>query len=299
MSFESIEVSIHELERIFKRVTRWSENCRYMISIDENGSEGIEYARSKIASTGSVDKLERYFTLTGIIFCRDQYYWLMSQVMELKRKYWNDGFWVDKTGLRRRVVFHSHDIRKHTGPFSLLNSVDHDAFLVDLTNLITALRGRSCVISITIDKQVGIKNYGSRMYNSYNLAVSLLLERYCFFLNRRSKRDNIEYKGMVVFESRGRDADDRVRSAIRHMISLGNNHNENKLFFDRIESVGFLRKYTDDYQKSHFTLELADIVSYPIYQHVRDGVRSVPFDVIEPLFDCYPTYRNNGLKVFP
>ena len=300
MSFEHVEVSAQELERILLRpATKWNEECRYLISIDENGCESVEYARKQFKECGKVDKLERYFTLTGIIFCREQYDWLMKKVMELKNKYWEGGFWVDSIGRRKRVVFHSHEIRKHTGPFSLLKGDEFESFVSDLTSLFISLRGRSCIISVTVDKQFGVMLYGDKMNNCYNHAVSLLLERFCFFLNRRSEMHGKDYKGMVVFESRGKDADESVREAIRKMIVLGNNYNRNRLFFDRIDSVGFLKKYSDDYQKSHFTIELADLVSYPIYKFVRDKMKNEPFIAIEPLLDNFPSYTSYGLKVFP
>jgi hypothetical protein len=299
MSFDRIDVGGEQLEKIFERVNRWSEDCRYLISIDENGTENIEHVKSQLRRNGIVDKIDRFFTLTGIILCREQYHPIMKQVMDIKKKYWDGGFWEDKSGQSRRVVFHSHDIRKHNGPYSLLKNSAYSSFINDVSSLIISLRGKSCIISITIDKQASLELYGNDMYNSYNQAVSLLLERFCFFLNKRSQAHKREYKGTVIFESRGRDADERVRNAIRAMIIRGNNFNNNKLFFDRINSVGFLRKYTNDYQKSHFTLELADLVSYPIYQYVRDGIKRRPFEELEPLLDRFPNYTNYGLKIFP
>lgn len=87
--------------------------------IDENGCSNIENARKKILNGKSLTDDETYFTLTGCIFTRDEYFDAKEKIKTLKYKYWSNGVFFDKKiDNDKAICFHSREIRKHDDCFN-------------------------------------------------------------------------------------------------------------------------------------------------------------------------------------
>lgn len=161
--------------------------------------------------------------------------------------------------------------------------------MTDLSDLLTSTE--ATIVSATVDQAALCMQY-KRPYESYDLALCFVLERFCF-LSRSQKAT-----GIVLLESRGKQQDRHIRHYIRWLQANGNGYNPKELF-QRIRQVIFRPKRRTDGLASYVPLELADLYSYPIHQHIRDARPSRAFDVTERKLAGYPTPVGRGLKLFP
>jgi len=260
-----------------------------MMSLDENGTADLTGVTRALLRGRQPEERYRRLTTTGVIIKRSDFPIIKHEVLSLKETYWAEGYFAYSTGIKR-VCFHSRDIRKRSGPFGVLGS-RYDDFIKDLWTTIANIP--FTVVSSNIDKLAHVQRY-RHPEHPYALSLKFVLERFCAFLRRRSAT------GLVLLESRGEKEDFTVLGhAVRILDNGTDYYSPHELRC--IQGIYFNPKWNadDEDRTSFFSLEIADLVSYPIFQHFRDGIKTPEFEVIEKKIYGYPNYRGRGLKFFP
>jgi hypothetical protein len=221
---------------------------------------------------------------------RDDFPRFKDDITSVKMGHWDDGKYQYK-GRLKRVVFHSREIRKKEGPFEA-SQINYGSFMTDLSSLID--RTPFITFSSSIDKVRHVAQYSRNAYHVYNLCMNFIVERYCRFLNMKGKN------GIILLESRGKKEDHKLLEYLVSLINNGNNFHQAS-HFRNIKGVYFNPKWSKshDDQLSFPILELADLVSFPIYKHVRTEKKDMAFEVVEKKLHAYPYYNGYGLKKFP
>lgn len=94
-------------------------DINYVMCIDANGNSNFTYLLKQMSEKKEISEDEKYFTITGCIFTREEYEKSKEILEDLKNKYWNNGLFYDvKLNKNRAVCFHSRDIRKHNSYFN-------------------------------------------------------------------------------------------------------------------------------------------------------------------------------------
>lgn len=267
----------------------WPDNVDFILGLDENGTSDIEYIKRCLAANIEIDPLHRHFTLTGVVFNRVRYEKLKEDMNKIKFEYWENGLY-DHKGEKRRVCFHSREIRNKSYPF---NYIDYDNFIKDLTNMIKETKTK--VISCSIDKKNHCQQYRYPIH-PYPLSLGFILERFCYGLNK------VDKKGILIIESRGYKEDSLLLKHIVNILDHGTNQNPSS-HFRNIEGVYFNPKWwlKDNNRSSFVILEFADLLSYPIHKYSRNGCmeKDQAFCEVEKKFFRYPDYVGWGFKRFP
>jgi len=259
------------------------------MGLDENGTAEIKSIVSKIKNKEKITDNDRFFTLTGVSFNQAGYTMLKERMNAIKYRYWKNGVYPYKGGVKR-VCFHSSEIRRSKSPFYGIN---RDAFMEDISGMIREMPTR--VISCFVDKEKLCRKYKTPDH-PYDLAIAFLLERFCAQLNKNEKN------GAIILEARGNTEDKAMLNHILHIIEKGTNKNPSS-HFSRITGVYFNPKWSkdDDDKTSYVILELADLMSYPIHKHYRNGgtTKDLPFEIVERKLLRYPNPFGWGIKLFP
>lgn len=249
----------------------------YILAIDENGIPSMKDLLFP------KNDLLQWFTITGVLFSKSDLQKFISDITDLKSKYWKNGCFNKK-----KVVFHSRDIRKKTGPFNP-KFIDHSLFSKDIMNLIS--NNEFTLLSSSIDKFAHVRSYVTP-YPVYDLCLEFILERFCYKLNQSNK------KGIIVVESRGFKENKLLLESALKIICHGNRYHESS-FFSNIIGIYFNPKRTKNKKLSYPQLELADLISYHIHNYIKTNYASDEFSLIESKFYNYPQYNGYGMKVFP
>lgn len=258
-------------------LVNWEEDVDYVLAIDENGISNLK---------GIIDATEdslQWFTITGVLFNRNSFSQLRDDVTKLKCKYWKNGLFKNK-----RIVFHSRDIRKKVGPFNP-KLIQYNSFRDDLKNLIK--KSDYTIFSSSIDKFAHIRQYVSP-FPVYDLCLEFILERFSYVLNDQNKT------GVIVMEARGPNEDKKLLFRSIKLLKDGNKYHDPK-DFQRIQGIYFNPKRTKGKKLSFPQLEIADLISYYIYNSIKLGEKTKEFIDIEKSLYNYPNYIGFGLKVFP
>lgn len=269
---------IHEINGTFDSI----------LSLDENGTTDLKGVRKNIGEVlEKLDHPDRWFTITGTAIDCDNYQHFKECISNVKYKHWEDGFFDYKKGTRR-VVLHSRDIRKRIGPFNP-NLINYPELMSDISDMMENTPFE--IFSASIDKAEHIRKYNNP-WPVYTLCIKFILERYCRYLMGR--------KGILLLESRGKKEDAEILKYIIDMLENGNEYWRSE-DFSCIQGVYFNPKWSDRHDKkmSFVSLELADLVSYPIHKYVKLNQKDMAFEVIEKKIFNYPYYNGYGLKVFP
>ncbi|WP_342471655.1 DUF3800 domain-containing protein [Metasolibacillus sp. FSL H7-0170] len=249
----------------------------YIMSVDENGIPSLkDLLHPK-------NDLLQWFTITGVLFTRDNLESFITEIKTLKNKYWQNGYYN-----KERVVLHSRDIRKRTGPFNP-KIIDNEVFEKEVNTLME--ESEYAVYSFSIDKFAHVRSYITP-YPVYNLCLEFLLERYCFALNDDNKN------GIIVVESRGKKENQALLDTALKIISCGNRYHDPS-FFSNIKGIYFNPKRTKDKKLSYPQLELADLISYHIHNYVKNNSKSNEYLLIESKIYNFPDYKGYGMKIFP
>lgn len=251
-------------------------NVDYLFAVDENGT-------STLKNAASLDDNNKWFTVTGVLIDIKHFNNIKEDIVELKERYWENGFYDG-----RRVVFHAKDIRKKQGPFNP-KIIDIDNFVDDMNEILSGMPIK--IYSANIDKLKHRLQY-STPYPVYELGIEFIIERFCFEMRRR--RNN----GIVLLESRGPKEDKTVLHKMKKLIDYGNDYSD-KDNFDCISGVYFNPKRTHDGAMSYWPLEVSDIISYSIYQHVKAEKETDTFNAIRRKIYGHPDIHGKGLKIFP
>lgn len=281
-------------------IENWPDNIDKIIAIDENGTcelnsfkkvrinNPVNFSKACTDSTRYMN--ERWFTITGVVMDREIFPYYRESINEIKYEYWNDGVYDYRSGTRR-VVFHSREIRRREGPFNP-KLIDYKNFINDISIMIKSTNFK--IYSSSIDKINHISQY-SNPFHVYNLNLNFVIERFCSELNRNNEN------GIILLESRGKKEDMSNLNYLINLINNGNNY-KSKDHFSRIRGVYFNPKWCfekNSGKASYILLELADIVSYPIFKYTKTNRKDQAFLTIENKIDNYPHYYGYGLKKFP
>jgi hypothetical protein len=279
-------------------IDNWDENIDTVMAIDESGTTDLKGIRKKIkqdffAALTNKDKIvpphDRWFSITGIVMTREDFPNFRDSVNGIKYGHWNDGKFQYKKGLQR-VVLHSSEIRKRVGPFNP-KLIDYGTLMTDITSMVD--KANFEIFSSAIDKITHVLSY-STPFPVYDLCLDFIIERYCRSLNASGKN------GILMLESRGKKEDKIILEHLINLVDKGNYfHQPNH--FKCIKGIYFNPKWSNKHEKqaSFILLELADLISYPIYKFVSTGTQDMAYNVFEKKFYHYPYYNGYGLKKFP
>jgi hypothetical protein len=265
-----------------------SKDVDYIISIDENGTSSLKKVLEAKKARTPFPESEQHFTVTACLIKTSDFANATKMVMDLKYRYWHNALF-SYNGKTKRVCFHSKEIRGRKGAFHP-NVIDYDSFILDLTQLIEDLP--ITLYSSHIDKVCHVYQY---VYpdSPYDLCMNFVLERIIRDIGENERC-------VVILESRGKVEDKELLNQIKDLIDHGNRYTSASKF-SKICGVYFNPKWSEEAhcQKSYWSLEIADICSYPVYKYFAYGKKDRSFDVVETKFKNYPYHKGKGLKIFP
>lgn len=278
------------------------EDVEYIFIIDENGSFGnFKYLVDKYHNGYRLSDIEKHFTLTGVFISREEYLSWKNKLDAIKERYWENGTWFNKRKNREeKIHFHSSDAFSNNPkvPFNL-GKESHSNLINDITEAIDSTDFK--IISSNICIETLFEKY-KKPYDPYKISIEFVLERLLLKLNKTMTN------AIVIFESRSCDnnkkGDNVVHRKSVEFLSSGNaiyGQLDTNLL-RRIKGVYFNPKInSQDSLKSYELIELADLVTYPIYKSFKSSfeLERKDFKIIERKFDCFPNHRGYGLKIFP
>ncbi len=272
------------------RVLSLKREIDYIMCIDENGSSSnLTYVLKQISNEKELSEDDKYFTITGCIFTKDDYFNSKRLIKSLKNKYWNNGVFYDTKSKRdKEICFHSRDIRKHNGCFND-NIINYNEFMIDLSDTMKDIKCKIISISVNIYEYLK-KGY---THNIYNVAFDFLLERYIYDTENNKK-------GIIMLEARGKEEDKELLKHISKVINhTGTKKISSKELKNKIDGVYFNPKWNEDYNFTYVGLEITDLFSYPIHKYIKRNIKDKAFLIFEDKIVGYPNYNNKGIKIFP
>lgn len=272
------------------RVLSLKRDIDYIMCIDENGSSSnLTYVLKQISNEKELSEDDKYFTITGCIFTKDDYFNSERLIKSLKNKYWNNGVFYDTKSKRdKEICFHSRDIRKHNGCFND-NVINYNEFMIDLSDTMKDIKCKIISISVNIYEYLK-KGY---THNIYNVAFDFLLERYIYDTENNKK-------GIIMLEARGKEEDKELLKHISKVINhTGTKKISSKELRNKIDGVYFNPKWNEDYNFTYVGLEITDLFSYPIHKYIKRNIKDKAFIIFEDKIVGYPNYNNKGIKIFP
>lgn len=269
------------------QITTWNKDVNYVMFVDENGNCDMKYLLKRVSKNLPIDENDKYFTVTGCIFTKKDYFIAKQKMNELKNKYWNNGCFEYKNKIKK-VCFHSREIRRKTDAFDI-NLINYDNFMNDVSNFIKKLNYK--IISITINKESYLlKHY---QFNVYNTAMCFLLQRFIYVMPNYSK-------GLIMLEARGKDEDYILLNEMKHIIfETGIKRITSEELQEKISGIHFNPKWNQMYNDTFSGLEIADLSSYPIHKFIKNKSKDKAFSILENKIDKFPEYMNKGIKIFP
>jgi uncharacterized protein DUF3800 len=170
-------------------------------------------------------------------------------------------------------VLHRKELVNRRPPFQRLNDRDVESrFNESLMQLLTAWEYR--VITVVIDKQDHLAQYGQWAYHPYHYCLKCLLERFVMLL-RLSPPSSCH--GDVMAESRGGKEDAQLKREFRQLFECGTEHVEAHEFAACLTSAELKVK-----QKALNVagLQLADVIAHPSFAATlaRREDRSLPLN---------------------
>ena len=272
------------------KIVSIGKNIDYIMCIDENGSSSnLTYVLRQISNEKELSEDDKYFTITGCIFTKEEYMNSKKLIESLKNKYWNNGVFYDtKVKRYKAICLHSRDIRKHDSCFND-SVIKYNEFMIDLSNTMKDVKCR--IISISINFYEYLKK--GYTHNVYNVAFDFSLERYIYDTKNNKK-------GIIMLEARGKDEDKELLEHISKVINhTGTKKIGSKELKTKIDGVYFNPKWNEEYSSTYVGLEITDLFSYPIHKYVKRKIKDKAFLVFEDKIVGYPNYENKGIKIFP
>jgi len=218
---------------------------RYRLYVDESGDH-VFHDEERLAKPG-----HRYLALVGCWFPQGETYLSFQRALEdLKQRHFPHS--PDEP-----VILHRRDIIDWQGSFWRLRAERARAVFDDeLCDLVGMAEFTIC--GICIDK---LSMYGSYAdpFHPYHLALGMLLERYCGWLNHLNR------SGDVLAESRNRAEDMALKNAYEHIWTHGSRFHKAEFFRRALTSKEAKLK-----KKSENTagLQIADLLA----RAVRDDI---------------------------
>lgn len=245
----------------------------YIVFVDESGDHAM----------GSIDEGYPLFVLSCCLISKRDYVATVVPAMQ-QLKFATFG--------HDAVVLHERDIRKDTGPFSVLREPTRkQAFIQALTDVLE--RTPMTVFAAVIDKR-RLADHRRRDESPYVLSLRFCLERIFYSLRRLGQTASGGHPLMthVLCECRGRNEDTDLELAFRRICS-GDNFSAAPMPFEPVLT---------DKKSNSIGLQLADLVARPIgLRQLRPDQSNRAWDVIEAKIDrnADGRYLGYGLKCFP
>ncbi|MGB4588969.1 MAG: DUF3800 domain-containing protein [Clostridiaceae bacterium] len=270
-------------------IENWPAEVDEILFLDENGDATLKHIMASISKGVKVAQNNRYFTVTGCSFDSSYRTTVRANIMAIKNKYWPDGKHIYKKN-EKRVCFHSREIRSRTDAFDPKN-VDYDNFIFELSSFMKNEKFK--IFSSTLDKVKLCTQY-KNPENPYDICLKFIMERFVRFHLPVNKT------AIVVLESRGKKEDRCILEYLKNLIDYGTCYIDASLF-KKIKGVYFNPKWNvkDNEQTSYYGLEIADLVSFPIYKNFSYQHPDLAYDSIENKIYGFPHHFGKGLKIFP
>ena len=245
---------------------------KYRLYIDESGNSDMKK---------SDDLNHRFLSLTGVIVNLKYVDERMHPEMEdMKRRYF--GSHPDEP-----VILHRKELVNRRFPFHTLRDIRVEyGFNQDLLARLRDWEYR--VLTVCLDKKTHVETYGDWARDPYYYCLSILMERFNFWLIRRNSR------GDVMAESRGGGEDGRLKREFRALWENGT---------DFIDPSQFQRSLTSRELKvkpksaNIAGLQLADLIAHPsrseiLHEHGLLGRELGTFTqkIVDILVDKYDRY---------
>ncbi len=277
------------------KLTMVPNDIKALIAIDESGTpdvNGLKKNPEMYLNNPSGD----HFTLAACAIKSCDFEETRDLVLSIKYKYWKDGMFnyirKSKEPEFKRVCFHTREINRRLGPFNLPPDI-YSEFIDDLTLLMSSAKFTCFSTNIHKSKYLRLC-YNEIPEDPYEAAMFLLLERIAYYLKRIGP-------GYLILESRGKKEDKKLLNLILNILSNGTHYNCSA-DFDNIKGIFFNPKWCG-IDKSHWQLELADLLAYPLHRYyVNPSVNKYckDFQVLEPkLFSVNGKVKGWGLKSLP
>lgn len=238
----------------------WEENFEYVLFVDENNSDNAKQISRRIQENKEISQNDRYLTLTGCLFSRDNYEILKEEFDFLKNKYWvNAKYFYEKKQQEKVVCFHSREIRNRINAFSMQEE-KYQEFIIDLSEMIKILNFK--IITVNIDMIHFVIKQEEK--NLYEYAFMKLIQAY--------KKELKKEEGIIILEARGKKEDKSLHKYAKELL---------KTDFDNIKGVFFNAKWNKNNGRTYSGLELADLCSYPIHKYIKFNKKDKSFEIIE------------------
>jgi hypothetical protein len=241
---------------------------KHIAYFDESGDHGLE----------TIDPDFPAFVLCGCVYEIDEYRNIeCPNFLAIKfRHFGHDA-----------VVMHSRKIRKHLGPFKILQDKSTRlTFMKDIAQFIG--NSKATIIAAAIRKAEHKDQYKFPM-DPYEVALLFCLERlYGCMVDRSEEKSPL----VCVFEQRGEAEDNRL-AKVFNLACGGANMWGRKFPFQMV----FANK-----QQNMPGLQIADLAAYPIARHVINPDAPNPaYDVVRTRLRKSPNGKEIGwgLKIFP
>jgi hypothetical protein len=245
---------------------------KYYFFLDETGDHGLSY----------VDKNFPLFLLCSCLFSERELKTITERINALKQKFF-------KT---EKVVLHSRDIRKCEGAFQILFNLNIKADFYNDLNMILG-EGKYTIIGSGINKEEHIKKYGKGAHDPYALALSFIVERLIFYLDKKDKQGTVE----IFAEERGKREDYMLLAHFNSTMDRGTYYVSSERLKGKITRLGFHGK-----KENIVGLQIADLCAYPLARNILNPDEPyLPFQVIRTKIYCSGEgeYEGWGLKIFP
>jgi len=246
----------------------------YRLYIDESGDHTygrIEespffikhgYKKEIIGTIDSYPQLEkddkRFLGLTGCIFNLNYY---RNEFIQTIESFKRDFFDPDE-----QVILHAKEVMQRKGAFHILQNEEiahrFDAGIIDLV-----ANAEYTVINVVIDKKNHIENYGALAWHPYHYCLTVMLERYCYFLK------TLRVKGDVMAESRGTTEDFELKNAYVRLYMDGTRFKSNTFFQQYLTSKEIKIKPKS---KNVAGLQLADVLTHPLKKYTLLREKLIP-----------------------
>ncbi|WP_298737570.1 DUF3800 domain-containing protein [uncultured Chitinophaga sp.] len=242
---------------------------KYRLFLDESGNHGLT----------EINEDFPIFLLCGVIIGEDRYEALRQSINDLKNRFWSN----------INVILHSRDIRKCDKEFSILFDLEIKQEFYEKINQIVVNNDYK-IIATVIRKDKFIERYGRLSNDVYEICLSFIIERAIFFLDDIKGLKELE----IVIEKRGKKEDKQLDEHFQRLLARGTHYVSRERLAAYNTSIVFKAK-----KENINGLQLADLVAYPIAQHVIAPDRPNPaFDVLKDKFYS-KNNRRYGLKEFP
>lgn len=226
----------------------------------------------------TIDENFPVFVLCGVMFSAEAHAAFVDRMYQLKYDFWKS----------KGVIFHSRDIRRCEKEFQILLDLELKATFYQQLNSIIA-ESSYTVISAVIRKEEFIRKYG-KLGNVYSTSLSFLIERAIFFLDSQPQPAELE----IIVEKRGAREDKELSHHYNDVYTKGTYYVKPERIHQYQTRLRFKAK-----KENINGLQLADLVAYPIANHIKDPNRvNLAYDIFKEKFYTSKG-KLYGLKEFP